>query len=186
MLPYFSVGYHKYFIMFFCSLLMFCQGCKNWEVWSDQSLSSGADIFHHFCFLCQAPGGDRQAKERSEVSAPSTLPRICSTIHSQSSASRALWSKELWNAGQLGKVAKCHYWSTPHWTDTRTDGGWEPYGTGRLPGGRGRLILSLISSLLSHHQACGAPLGITWRLEHQALGSSIRFTAQKSVKIPFK
>ena len=73
MLPYFSVGYHKYFIMFFCSLLMFCQGCKNWEVWSDQSLSSGADIFHHFCFLCQAPGGDRQAKERSEVSGPSPV-----------------------------------------------------------------------------------------------------------------
>ena len=185
MLPYFSVGYHKYFIMFFCSLLIFCQGCKNWEVWSDQSLSSGADIFHHFCFLCQAPGGDRQAKERCEVSGPSTLPCICSTNHSQSNASRTLWSKELWNAGQLGKVAKRH-WSTPHWTDTRTDGGWEPYGTGRLPGERGRLILSLISSLLSHHQACWAPLGITWRLEHQALGSSIRFTDQKSVKIPFK
>ena len=60
----------------------------------------------------------------------------------------------------------------------RTDSGWEPYGSGRLPGGHGRCD----SLFFFHQQACRATLGLTWGLEHQALGTSLLLCIETSAK----
>ena len=79
----------------------------------------------------QAPGGDWQAKERCKVGNPSR--HICPLPEPPMLDSLARGAPPL-ELQMTGKGSKHHL---PH-TTFRTDGGWEPYGTGRLPGGKGR------------------------------------------------